>query len=98
ILRDFSDQQTLATLSRQNLAGMDAAKTETVAVENPSVQLWKNIKDLPEAELERILPTLVGDSTLNDLLQKRNEAQQKRATLVVDYATNNPVVVRVEAL
>src|SRR5882757_6698627 len=67
ILRDFSDQQTLATLSRQNLTGMDATKTETAAtavVENSDAQLLKKLEGKPLEELEKILPTLIPDTTL----------------------------------
>ena len=56
ILRDFSDQTVLATLSRQNLAGMGAGKTETAATaaaENPDAQLWKKLEGKPQAELEK---------------------------------------------
>jgi len=98
LVRDFSDQTTLATLSRQNLTGMGMTKTETAAVESSDAQLWKRLKDLTPAELEKILPTLVPDAALNDLLQKRNDAQSRRASLVVDYATNNLNVVRVDVL
>ncbi len=100
ILRDFSDQQTLATLSRQDLTGMGMAKTEAppAAVENSDVQLVKELDGKSVEELEKILPTLIPDSTLDALLKKRYEAQSQRASLVVDYATNNPVVARVDAL
>ncbi|HEX9048880.1 MAG TPA: ankyrin repeat domain-containing protein [Verrucomicrobiae bacterium] len=99
VLRDFSDQTTLVTLSRQNLAGMGAAKTETSpVVASADAQLWKQVKDLPPAELEKTLPTLLPDATLDALLTQRSDAQLKRATLVVDYATNNPAVTRVDAL
>ena len=98
ILRDYSDQQTLATLSRQNLAGMGMAKTETAAVENADAQLLKRLEGRSFQELEKILPTVAPDATLDDLLQKRNGAQSKRASLVVEYATNNPAVTRVDAL
>ncbi|MGA2854740.1 MAG: ankyrin repeat domain-containing protein, partial [Verrucomicrobiota bacterium] len=100
ILRDFSDQATLATLSQQNLTGMGMAKTETGAapVNNSNVQLWNKVKDLPGADLEKILPTLVPDSALNDLLSKRNQAMQERAAKVVDYSTNNPEISRLDAL
>jgi ankyrin repeat protein len=114
ILHDFSDQQTLATLSRQDLAGMgmpaateDSVKRQlelkrqleaAAAVENADAQLLKRLEGRSVQELEKILPTVVPDATLDDLLQKRNEAQSKRAALAVDYATNNPAVVRVDAL
>lgn len=104
ILHDFADQPTLATLSRQDLAGMGvaAAGSETPTAEkaapyNADVRLWNKLKDKSQAELETLLPTLLPDAALDDLLAKRNDAQSRRALLVVDYATNNPTVARVDA-
>ncbi len=100
ILSDFSDQTTLATLSRQNLAGMGAGKTEapaTMSVENLDTLLLKKLEDRPMGELIRILPTLLPDSALDELLKQRNDALSKRASLITDYPKNNPAVVRVDA-
>ena len=104
ILHDFSDQPTLATLSQQNLAGMGAgatgfapAITEKAAPNNADVALWNKLKDKSKAELETLLPTLLPDAALDDLLAKRNDAQTRRALLAVDYATNTPAVARVDA-
>ncbi len=98
ILRDFTDQATLTSLSRQNLTGLGVNKTEPAAVESPDAQLWKKLKTLTPEEVEKILPTLVPDAVLDDLLQKRNEAQSRRAALTVDYSTNNMNITRVDAL
>ncbi|MBW8864109.1 MAG: ankyrin repeat domain-containing protein, partial [Verrucomicrobia bacterium] len=103
ILRDFSDQPTLATLSRQNLAGMGMDKPEYVkaeipaAVENPEAQLLKKLETKSEADLEKLLPTLMPDTTLDALLKQRYEIQVQRALLAVDYATNNINVARADA-
>ena len=102
ILSDFSDQATLATLSRQDLAGMGMAKTEVAAavptLGNSDAQLFKRLKSVPPDELEKILPTLVPDATLELLLTKRSTVQTQRAELVVDYAPSNVNVMRVDAL
>jgi ankyrin repeat protein len=103
ILRDFPDQKTLVTLSRQDLAGMGAAKSETAAAENSEAQIrerlmWKRLNEMPKDELEKILPTLVPDATLDDLLQKRNEAQAQRALLAIDYSITNLNVVRKDVM
>ncbi len=101
ILRDFSDQTTLATLSRQNLAGMGMVKNDTAtstAAENPDAQLLKKLEGKPLSELEKILPTLLPDAALDDLLKKRGEAQTKRIAWLVDFATNNVEVVRLDRL
>ena len=101
ILRDFPDQTTLATLSRQNLAGMGAGKTETataVAVENSDAQLLKKLEGKTTDELEKILPTVLPDAALSDLLQKRDTTQAERNMLLVDFPTNNLQVVRKDTL
>lgn len=104
IVRDFSDQQTLATLSRQNLLGMGAASSAAAAtaqipaVENPDVQLWNKLKDMNTDELAKILPTVLPDSTLDILLQQRNEAQAKLAQIQLDYSSSNIVFIRQAAL
>lgn len=100
ILSDFSDQQTLATLSRQDLTGMGMAATETTngtlapARENSDVALWNKLKDLPKPEVEKILPVLVPDPTLTDLIQKRNQVEEQIAVLEADYSSTNAVVLR----
>jgi len=114
ILREFPDQQTLATLSRQDLAGLGIAAPQqfqerlqaiiakappgsATASENADAKLWDRVKNLPPADLEKILPTLVPDEVLNRLLQQRNDAETKLAELRQDYNTNNLNVVRTEA-
>ncbi len=100
ILSDFSDQTTLATLSRQDLAGMGLAgtTTTTAAVDNTDAALWDKIKHMDRSQLEQALPTLVPDSNLNHLLQQRDESLAKLTQLKVDYSTNNLAVMREQTL
>ena len=110
ILQDFSDQPTLVTLSRQDLTGMGFSAfdkttgggteaTSPVPVsENSDVQLWNKLKDMPRNEMERVLPTLVPDRNLDNLVQQRNEAQAKLAQIQTDYSTSNIVYVREKTL
>jgi ankyrin repeat protein len=98
ILRDFSDQQTLATLSQQNLAGMGMTKTEPAAAENSDAQLLQKLEGRTFDELEKILPTLLPDATLDSLLEKRDEASVELAKLKIDMSTNNPAVWRQNAV
>jgi ankyrin repeat protein len=94
ILRDFSDQTTLATLSRQNLAGMGVTSPTMIAAESPGAALWNKVKNLDKGELPGILPTLVPAPVLETLLQQRDETATKLAQLKVDYAPENLNVVR----
>ena len=97
ILRDFSDEQTLATLSRQNLTGMGMTKTETAAAENSDVQLWNKLKDMPRDEQEKILPTLVPDAAFIILLQRRNETEATLAQMQVNFSAEHPEVLKQKA-
>jgi len=63
-----------------------------------SVQL-DQLKLLDKTRLRDVLPNVVNDGALGELLGKLHEAQQKIATLIVDYnATNNLNVKRVQTL
>ncbi len=82
ILRDFADQTTLASLSRQNLAGMGAGKTETAAAEKQAApapasaevqELERTEKILAQlrgwdlSQLRKLIPTLVPDEDFERL-------------------------------
>jgi ankyrin repeat protein len=102
IIRNFSDQQTLATLSRQNLAGMGlvsptASVPQKGPAENADLQLWTKLSAMPRNELEQVLPTVIPDSALQSLLQQRSDAQFRRAAVTVDYSTNSVEVQRIDA-
>ncbi|HUC86529.1 MAG TPA: ankyrin repeat domain-containing protein, partial [Candidatus Acidoferrales bacterium] len=108
ILRDFPDQQTLATLSRQNLAGLGLAATGSTAAnattgaltvaENPDLQLWKKLTNIPRDELKQILPTVLPDATLDSLLKQLDEAKAKLAQLTNDYSLSSAECMRVKSL
>ncbi len=98
IVNEFSDQTSLATLSRQNQAGLGPAPAKAAPPENSAATLWDKVKNLPPAELEDVLPTLVPDATLTQLMQQRGAAETKLAQLRVDYSTNYPDVQREDAL
>jgi uncharacterized protein len=107
ILNDFSDQQTLATMSREDLTGMGMAAngagtgglTEKLpnTQENTDVALWNKLKDLPKPEAEKILLVLDPDPNLVTLIQRRNETEAQLAVVEVDYSSTNVVVLRVKS-
>ena len=97
-MNEFSDQTTLVTLSRQNLTGLGPVPAEMAPSKNSDAKLWDKVKDLPQAELEKVLPTLVPDATLMQLLQQRGAAETKLSELRVDYSTNYPDYQRQEAV
>jgi len=98
VVNEFSDQTTLATLSRQNLAGLGPVSAEAAPSGNSAAKLWDQVKGLSQADLEKILPTLVPDAMLTGLLQQRGEVETKLAAFRVDYSTNYPDYQRQEAV
>jgi len=62
-----------------------------------SVQL-DQLKSLDKNRLRDVLPNVVNDSALGELLGKLHESQQKIATLKIDYSADNLNVTRVQTL
>jgi capsular exopolysaccharide synthesis family protein len=56
------------------------------------------LKSYDKNRLRDVLPNVVNDGALADLLGKLHEAEQKIATLEIDYTTNDFNVTRVQAL
>jgi capsular exopolysaccharide synthesis family protein len=50
------------------------------------------------AELRDVLPTVISDSALGDMLSRLNQTKQSLAALKVDYSTNFPDVIRQQKL
>ncbi len=65
------------------------------------MKLEKQVSELqplsPE-KLREVLPTVISDPTLSDLLSKLNSAQQRFVTMTNDYSLANPDVIRVRSL
>ena len=49
-------------------------------------------------KLRDILPGVVTDGMLSDLLSRLHESEQKKATMTIDYTTNYPDVMRTQSL
>jgi capsular exopolysaccharide synthesis family protein len=67
------------------------------AYKEKSVQL-EQLKSYDKNRLRDVLPNVVNDGALSDLLGKLHEAQQRIATLKIDYAPDNLNVTRVQTL
>jgi len=113
IVREFADQQTLATLSRQNLAGL-GLKSETPLVAGPALAASPEAQELERTEqmlarlsgwdfsqIRKLLPTVVPDAEF-----ERWEAELRRAETgvaglkfqtVSDEARNNAAIRVAEA-
>jgi ankyrin repeat protein len=109
ILRDFSDEQTLATLSRQNLTGMGvsapqrfAERLTTVVSRNPErsreLELVKKLQTMPLSEVRQVAPTLLTDGTLINLINQYNQCELDLVRLHMDYADENPQVKKTVAI
>jgi capsular exopolysaccharide synthesis family protein len=61
------------------------------------VQL-QELKSVPREKLADVLPQMVTDSALSDLLTKFHEARQQWVTLTNDYSLTSPNVTRVQSL
>ena len=105
VLREFADQPTLATLSRQNLAALGGAQPpptvpaeSTAAAAVAEAASWEAQLD----RLERLSPEERGiviqqefpDPALNSLRLKLGEAKQRLASLQQVYAPQHPEVKR----
>ncbi len=131
IVRDFSDQQTLVTLSRQNLAGLSAAASgsaENQGAMNPVLarlmaqrevenrggdetgssqplrtalaraqvdydekkSTLNMLNGLTQANLRKVLPTVITDNQLNTLFSELDLAQQNILKMKADYSENHP--------
>jgi len=56
------------------------------------------LQPLSPEKLRDVLPTLIPDSTLSDLLVKLNTAKQNFVSLTNDYSLANPAVIRIQSL
>src|ERR1039458_6113387 len=114
ILREFSDQPTLVTLSRQSLAGMGSAPSapavtaasETTAntaaaAEAEAVTLEAQIaelKALPKDQIIAVVRQNFVNPVLTSLIQKRTEVEQKLAELQKEFGPQHTEVVKTVAL
>jgi ankyrin repeat protein len=90
ILREFPDQETLATMSRQNLTGLGVITTEAKPSENADAKLWDAVKNLPPSQLEKVLPTLAPGSGLADIVLQRDLAADKFLEVRRNYGNEHP--------
>jgi ankyrin repeat protein len=109
ILRDFSDQQTLATLSRQDLTGMGVSvpqptteRTVAVVAKNPELvrqlELVKKLQAMTMADIRQAAPTLLTDATLINLIYQYNQGELDLLRLRVDHGEDHPEVKKTLAI
>ena len=104
VLREFSDQPTLVTLSRQNLASLGSAppgpvtpvvsEVEALALENQLAVLT----NLPPAERRMAVRQNFTNPVLTSLMQKLAEAEQNLATAKKEYGPQHMEVQKATVL
>ena len=96
--QDFTPTPTLTQQQLQHY------KDEQIELEKDFMQRDVQLKELQTlqatnpAELRDVLPTMVSDSALSDLLSRLHLTEQSLAELKVDYSTNYPDVMRQQKL
>jgi capsular exopolysaccharide synthesis family protein len=87
------DQTQLRNLKDQQIEqGKDFMQMNVQLTELQSLQATNPV------ELRDVLPTLIGDSPLSDLLSKLHQTEQSLAVLTVDYSKDYPDVMRQQKL
>ncbi len=84
------DAEELRAINNQMIEG----KAQYMKLENEVTEL----QPLSPEKLREILPTVVQDSTLSDLLVKFNTAKQSFVSLTNDYSLVNPDVIRIRSM
>jgi capsular exopolysaccharide synthesis family protein len=87
------DSQQLQLINQQRIESERIYQEQFV-----QLQELKSIQATNQEKLADVLPGIVPDSTLNDLVGRLHEARQKWVTLTNDYAVDNPIVARVQSL
>jgi tetratricopeptide (TPR) repeat protein len=103
IVREFSDQQTLATLSRQNIAGLGTRQTARSAVDSQRLEQLQNSLLQSEQSLDRVRQELARTSQqirtnteLNSLMETLNSLEKQERELRKYLRENHPAVKRIQ--
>jgi hypothetical protein len=105
IVKEFSDQQTLVTLSRQNLAGLDhAGQSTTVQQSSPNseqvreLNLVKKLQAMQLPEILQVAPTVLTDASLINLVYQYNQTELDLVRLLTDHAEEHSEVKKERAI
>jgi len=114
IIREFSDQKTLETLSRQNLTGLgttpqasspstttyeSTAKTAELETEAAALKTQiERLSSLKREDMRIAIQQNFSNPVLTTLMQQLNEAEQKLASLTNDYDPRDLHIARAASL
>ena len=86
------------TLSPDELKQLDDQRIEGEAAYMKLKEQLAGLQALDVEKLRDVLPTTIQDSTLTELLNNLNAAQQELAKLKSDYSAQHPDVIRIQSL
>jgi capsular exopolysaccharide synthesis family protein len=102
---NITDQANLSsptpTLDAESLHQFQAQKIEGERLYKENLVRLQELKTIQETNKDKlcdVLPMMVQDPALNDLLTKLHEAQQKWVTMTNDFAITNYNIIRVQSL
>jgi polysaccharide biosynthesis transport protein len=99
-IHDYDPNSTgpTPTLTSMQLQNYNNLMIDGKAAYMKSENLLSELQPLSREKLREVLPTVVPDAALSDLLEKLNDAEQKFVTMTNDYSLQNPDVIRVQSL
>ena len=99
-IHDYDPHSTspTPTLTSEQLHNYNQLMIEYEAQYTKSEKQLTELQPLGPEKLREVLPTILPDATLSDLLSKLNTAKQSFVSLTNDYSLANPNVTRVQAM
>ncbi len=96
--QSLAPTSTLDARQMQMIAQQKLEKEELYKEDLVKLETLKSIQSKTPEKLRDVLPQMVQDSTLSDLIGRLNEARQSLVSKTVDYATNTPTIVKIQSL
>jgi succinoglycan biosynthesis transport protein ExoP len=99
-INDYDPNSTspTPTLSSEMLRNYNQLMIEYEAQYTKADKQLTELQPLSPEKLREVLPTILPDPTLSDLLNKLNSAKQNLVSLTNDYSLANPNVIRIQAV
>jgi capsular exopolysaccharide synthesis family protein len=96
--QSIAPSPTLTQQQLQHYKDQQIEQEEVYMKMNVEFTELQSLQATNPAELRDVLPTMVSDSALGDLLSRLHQTDQSLAQLKVDYSTNHPDVLRLQKL
>ena len=98
---DISDYEAAGSaptplLESETLRRIEGMRIEGKMRYSGRAEQYNNLVKLSKVELKDVLPTLVVDQTLSELINNLNIAEQRFASISKDYGPDNPEYIRVK--